>query len=195
VISARAKAEYFFKQGWDRDLLICSTGSFTKESPPLKALQSVILACRLSLQSAFARSTSVKCEVMMKRFVAVALFLFPGIAHAEYFDTGDDLLNLCTDKFPGHNFLCIGMPAAYFDMMLATGYRCASPGIDRERVRDVVLKYITDNPDKRNLPASELALTSLKTAFQCVGPAPAQTASPTPRPGKPKAPVSLTPNR
>jgi hypothetical protein len=42
-------------------------------------------------------------------------------------------------------------------MMLATGYRCASTGIDRERVRDVVLKYLSDNPEKKNLPASELA--------------------------------------
>jgi hypothetical protein len=36
-------------------------------------------------------------------------------------------------------------------------------------VRDVVL---SDNPGKRNLPASELAITSLKTAFQCIGPRP-----------------------
>jgi hypothetical protein len=135
---------------------------------------------------------------MMKRFVAAALFLFPGIAQAEYFDTGEDLLNLCTDKFPGHNYLCIGLPAAYFDMMLATGYRCATTGIDRERVRDAVLRYLSDNPGMRNLPASELALTSLKTAFQCAVPAPAQIASPTvstSRSGKPKGPVLLTPNR
>jgi hypothetical protein len=132
---------------------------------------------------------------MMKRFVAAALFLFPSIAQAGYFDTGDDLWNLCTDKFPGHNYLCIGLPAAYFDMMLATGYRCATVGVDREQVRDVVLKYLSDNPEKRNLPASELAITPLKAAFQCVGPAPAQITSPPPRPGKPKGPILLTPNR
>jgi hypothetical protein len=134
---------------------------------------------------------------MMKRFVAAALFLFPGIAHAEYFDTGDDLWNLCTDKFPGHNYLCIGLPAAYFDMMLATGYRCAAPGVAREQVRDAVLKYLSDNPEKRKLPAAELAITSLTTAFQCVAPAAAQIASPivsTPRSGKPKDPILLTPN-
>jgi Rap1a immunity proteins len=158
----------------------------------------VIVTCRLTSQSASARVTSVICEVMMKRFLAAALFLFPGIAQAEYFDTGDDLWNLCTDKFPGHNYLCIGLPAAYFDMLLATGYRCASTGIDRERVRDVVLKYLSDNPEKRNMPASELAITSLTTAFQCVRPAPAQTTSPTistPRSSKPKGPLLLNPNR
>jgi hypothetical protein len=135
---------------------------------------------------------------MMKRFVAAALFLFPGIAQAEYFDTGNDLWNLCTDNAPGHNYLCIGISTAYFDMMLATGYRCATPAVDRGQARDAVLKYLSDNPEKRNLPASELAITSLKTAFQCVGPAPAQTTSPTlstPRSGKPKGPVLLTPNR
>jgi hypothetical protein len=135
---------------------------------------------------------------MMKRLVAAVLLLFPSIAQAEYFDTGDDLWNLCTDKFPGHNYLCIGLPAAYFDMMLATGYRCGSTGIDRERVRDVVLKYLSDNPDKRNLPASELAFASLKTAFQCVAPAPAPVTTPTlstPRSGKSKGPILLTPNQ
>jgi hypothetical protein len=136
----------------------------------------------------------------MKRFVAAALFLLPGIAQAEYFETGEDLWNLCTDNFPGHNYLCIGLPAAYFDMMLATGYRCAAAGVDRERVRNVVVKYLSDNPEKRKQPASELAITSLKAAFQCVVPAPAPTASPTlpmPRSGKPKAksgPLLITPD-
>lgn len=134
----------------------------------------------------------------MKRFVAAALFLFPGIAQAEYFDTGADLWNICTDNAPGHNYLCIGMSTAYFDMMLAAGYRCATPVVDRGQVRDVVLKHLSDNPGMRNLPASELAFTSLKTALQCVAPAPAQIAGPakaTPRSGIPKGPILLTPNR
>jgi hypothetical protein len=137
---------------------------------------------------------------MMKRLVAAALLFFPDIAHAEYFDTGADLSNLCTDNASGHNYLCMGMSTAYFDMMRATGYRCAAPAADREKVRDVVLRYLTDNPDKRNQPASELAITSLKTAFQCVEPAPPQLTRPTittPKSGKPKGrngPILLTPN-
>jgi hypothetical protein len=135
---------------------------------------------------------------MMKRLVAAALLLFPSIAQAEYFDTGNDLWNLCTDNVPGHNYPCVGLLAAYFDMMRATGYQCAATGVDREHVRDAVLKYLTNNPEKRNLPASELAITSLKTAFQCVEPAPPQTARPTkstPRSDKPAAPVVLTPKQ
>jgi hypothetical protein len=120
---------------------------------------------------------------MMKRLVAAALLLSPSLAHAEYFETGNDLWTFCTDKFPGHDFLCLGMPAAYFDMMLATGYQCASTGLAREQVRDAVLKYL----------ASQLALTSLKTAFQCVEPAPIARSTATPRP-KPKGPVVLTPS-
>jgi Rap1a immunity proteins len=105
----------------------------------------------------------------MKRFVAAVLFLFPGIAQAEYFDTGNDLWNVCTDNAPGHNYLCIGMSAAYFDMMLATGYRCATPAADRGQARDAVLKYLADNPGMRNMPASELAITSLAAAFNASG--------------------------
>jgi hypothetical protein len=136
------------------------------------------------------------CEVVMKRFVVAVLLLFPGIARAEYFDTGNDLWNLCTDKFPGHNYLCIGLPTAYYDMMLATGYRCAATGVDREKVRDAVLKYLADNPEKRNLPASELAIAAFKAAFQCTEPAPAplgRSAASTGRSGKPKAPIQLNP--
>jgi hypothetical protein len=131
---------------------------------------------------------------MMKRLVAAALFLFPGIAQAEYFDTGNDLWNVCTDNVAGHNYLCIGMSTAYFDTMLATGYQCAVPAGDRGQVRDVVLKYLSDNPGMRNMPASELAVTSLTTAFQCVKPVAPQ---PTTSTGKPKAkggPILLTPN-
>jgi hypothetical protein len=137
---------------------------------------------------------------MMKRLLAAAFFLIPGIAQAEYFETGNDLAGLCTDNFPGHNYLCLGLPAAYFDMMQAMGYRCASTGVTREQVRDSVLRYLAENPDKRNQPASELALTSLKTAFQCVEPAPPVAATPVKsaaRSAKPKGkasePISLVP--
>jgi hypothetical protein len=68
-------------------------------------------------EPAFASLTGIKCEVMMKRLVIAALLLFPSIAHAEYFDTGNDLWGLCTDNVSGHNYLCIGMSTAYFDMM------------------------------------------------------------------------------
>jgi hypothetical protein len=137
------------------------------------------------------------CEVVMKRFVVAALLLFPGVVQAEYFDTGNDLWGLCIDKFPGHQFLCTGLPAAYLDMMIATGYRCESTGLDREQARDAVFIYLRDNPEKRNQPASELALTALKAAFKCVEPAPAPRARPaasTERSGKPKAPIQLNPN-
>jgi hypothetical protein len=133
---------------------------------------------------------------MMKRLLAAALLLFPDIAHAQYFETGNDFSGICTDKFPGHDYLCLGMSAAYFDMMLATGYQCAATGIAREQVRDTLLKYLSDNPDQRNQPASQLALTALKAAFQCVEPSPPPATRPTApkaQSGKAKGPVVLTP--
>jgi hypothetical protein len=133
----------------------------------------------------------------MKRFIAAVLLLFPGMVHAEFFDTGNDIWNVCTDNAPGHNYLCVGMSTAYFDMMLAAGYRCAATGVSREQVRDAVLKYLSDNPGMRTMPASGLAMASFKTAFQCVEPAPAPAARPAasgPRAAKPTGPVVLTPN-
>jgi hypothetical protein len=143
--------------------------------------------------------TKVKGEIMMKRLVAVALLLFPGIAQAQYFDTGEDLWGVCTDNAPGHNYLCVGMSTAYFDMMLAMGYRCAAPVIERAKVRDAVVRYLEVNTGMRSKPASELAMTSLASAFQCAVPAPAPTASAksTPRSAKPAAkggPIVITPD-
>jgi hypothetical protein len=133
---------------------------------------------------------------MMKRLITAALVLFAGVAHAEYFETGNDFSGICTDKFPGHDYLCLGMSAAYFDMMLATGYQSAATRVAREQVRDTLLKYLSDNPDQRNQPASQLALTALKAAFQCAAPAPASVTRPTASKapsGKAKGPVMLTP--
>jgi hypothetical protein len=130
---------------------------------------------------------------MMKRLIAAAFLVFPGIAQAAYFDTGNDLWNVCTDKAPGHDYLCIGMSTAYFDMMLAAGYQCAAPAADRGQVRDVILKYLSDNPAMRGTPASELAITSLTTAFQCAKPAPATSAASSGKPKAKGAPIVLTP--
>jgi Ssp1 endopeptidase immunity protein Rap1a len=122
------------------------------------------------------------------------LFVIPSIAQAEYFDTGSDLWNVFTDNASGHNYLCVGMSTAYFDMMLATGYRCAMPTVDRAQVRDAVLKYLSDNPGMRNMPASELAFTALTTAFQCVRPVAPQTTGSTGKPKVKGGPVLLYPN-
>jgi hypothetical protein len=135
---------------------------------------------------------------MVKYLLAATLSLLPSLARAE-FDTGNDVWNVCTDNAAGHTYLCVGMTTAYFDMMLATGYQCASPAADRVQVRDVVLKYLSDNPGIRDKPASQLAMTSLTTAFQCARPAPPQTStvqavgSGKPRP-KGAGPVVLTPS-
>jgi hypothetical protein len=134
----------------------------------------------------------------MKYLLVAAFFLLPGLARAE-FDTGNDVWSVCTDNAAGHNYLCVGMTTAYFDMMLASGYQCAAPAADRGQVRDVVLKYLSDNPAIRNRPASQLAMTSLTAAFQCARPTPVPAPTvPTARSGKPKSkgagPVVLTPN-
>jgi Ssp1 endopeptidase immunity protein Rap1a len=134
----------------------------------------------------------VKGEVMMKRLVAAALLVFPGIAQAQYFDTGDDLWSVCTDNAPGHNYLCVGMSTAYFDMMLAMGYRCAAPVVERAKVRDAVVRYLEVNTGLRSKPASELAMTSLTTAFQCAVPPPAPAVSA--KPAAKGAPIVITPD-
>ena len=133
----------------------------------------------------------------MKRLIAVALLLFAGIAEAQYFDTGEDLWGVCTDNAPGHNYLCTGMSTAYFDMMLAMGYRCAAPAVERIKVRDAVVRYLEVNAGLRSKPASELAMASLTSAFQCAVPAPLAPAKSTARSARPAAksgPTVITPD-
>jgi hypothetical protein len=138
-------------------------------------------------------------EAKLKYLVAALLFVFPSFVHAAYFDTGDDVWNLCTDNAPGHNYLCIGMSTAYFDMMLAAGYRCDATVHDRTQLRDTFLKYLSDHPGMRNMPASELAVSSWTAAFQCLRPAPPMAAIaslPSKRSSQPKVkggPIVLTP--
>ncbi len=129
----------------------------------------------------------------MRWLAVAALLVFPSLAQAKYFDTGGDLWNVCTDNAPGHDYLCLGMATAYFDMMVATGYQCVAQASERTQVRDVVIKYLADNPGMRTMPASELAITSFATAFLCTKPAPPPPPMASAKAKTKSAPVSLSP--
>jgi hypothetical protein len=49
------------------------------------------------------------------------------------------------------------MPQAY----------CAPQGVTVGQLRDAVIKYLMDHPERRHLPFARLALDALKASFPC----------------------------
>lgn len=53
------------------------------------------------------------------------------------------------------------------DAAFGLGYACYPAGIGRAEIREVVLKYLRDNPGRLGDPASLLVLNGLFEAFPC----------------------------
>jgi hypothetical protein len=54
-----------------------------------------------------------------------------------------------------------------YDMMSALGYKCRDKGVNRGQVRDVVLKYMRENPQDRHVPAVFLIAIAGETLLGC----------------------------
>lgn len=89
-----------------------------------------------------------------------------------YFDTGNKMLSECqnTDSFSVGD--CLGMIVGHYDMMMAEGYDCGLDTVKNKRqMRDVVVKYLVDNPAERHRPAAVLSFLAFVTSFGCKPPA------------------------
>jgi hypothetical protein len=101
--------------------------------------------------------------------IATAILLaVPAAGRATYFDSGNDYWARCSGK---ENIICQATAGAFLDMMNSLGYQCsAAKGIDRSQVKDVLLKFLADNPEERNYPAASLAGAAFIKAFGCTKP-------------------------
>lgn len=84
-----------------------------------------------------------------------------------YFDSGNSLQHVCSDKDRTTELVCTGVASAYFDMMVALGYSGCRDGATRKQLKDVLLKYINENPEKRDLPSSFLAIEAFSKGLGC----------------------------
>ena len=104
----------------------------------------------------------------------MAIFLFLVVltsASRAVFDDGNKLYSYCTS---GHDFdetACLMSAGAYYDMMIATGFRCGARGITRGQTKDVYVKYLRDHPADRHWSAAVLAILAFQEAFSCKIPA------------------------
>jgi len=108
--------------------------------------------------------------------MAVALFWSASV-FAEFpmgsFETGNDLFGVCSD---GREYLqgyCQAYVVGVADAMKANGYPIPSACIPKgehvksEQVRDVVVQYLTAQPEIRHQAAAGHALVALQAAFPC----------------------------
>jgi len=115
--------------------------------------------------------------------MAVALFWSASVFSQNIpmgrFESGNDLIGLCSDGRVAFESYCRGYAVGVADALMAVnamkanGYAiptaCIPSGehVKSEQVRDVVLQYLNAHPEKRHEPAAGHALMALQAAFPC----------------------------
>jgi Ssp1 endopeptidase immunity protein Rap1a len=104
------------------------------------------------------------------RFVVMfVVFGQPQLSLAAFID-GNELYNRCTQSDLGAAY-CIGFTTAISDALdgnTVNGYDACPPSTATGgQVRDIVLKYLRENPASRHESASSLAAHALHEAFPC----------------------------
>lgn len=90
-----------------------------------------------------------------------------------YFDTGNGLLAACQGITPFEVGQCIGTTTGHYDMMMSLGYNCGNEATkNKQQLRDVVVKYLKDNPAQRSDTAATLSFLAFFLAFDCKFPDP-----------------------
>lgn len=70
-----------------------------------------------------------------------------------------------TDRFVAVR--AVGYVDGIADAAVGLGYTCYPTGVARAEVREVVMKYLRDHPERLNDPAPLLVLNGLFEAFPC----------------------------
>jgi len=103
--------------------------------------------------------------------LAVVLSLCGAAAQAKARD-GNQLLQQCTATIGAHVNFCFGYIDAVFDLLLENnefdGFNaCISSELDDPQLRNIVVKFLKDNPDLRRLGAANLIARALAASFPC----------------------------
>jgi hypothetical protein len=108
---------------------------------------------------------------MMRAAAAGAMLMAAcGAAHAQRVSKvdGNRLLAMCTTKSAGE---CDAYLSGVSDTIEAEGRArapaCIPTAVTGNQMRDVVIKYIHDNPQSRELKAGLLTIKALSAAFPC----------------------------
>lgn len=111
----------------------------------------------------------------LKGAVAVAAALsvvaMAGETRAEYFETGNSLLEKCKSGMSGA-VNCLGYVTGIADAMAAgnsvnNATACFPKDVTPGKVQDLVIDYLEKNPDKRGYAAAGLVSAALHESFPC----------------------------
>lgn len=101
----------------------------------------------------------------------------PTTVLASGFKTGNDLLTECEAGEPPRSDslnwgICMGYVTGAADALgfwsaVGTGKSCIPQGSQAGQMRDIVIKYLRDNPARRHFDAQALVFGALKEAFGC----------------------------
>jgi hypothetical protein len=96
-------------------------------------------------------------------------------AHADVPDisTGNGLYYYCTQEGDAYRAACLAYIRGAYErdqidvwMKSPTAYTCdLPPGVTFQQMEDVVVKFLRDNPEKRNALSAGLLNTALQQAF------------------------------
>ena len=115
----------------------------------------------------------------MKTLMASLLLVLAGVRSGwagdtyESLESGNTLLAKCVGP-PELQLVCAGYTAAIYDMiaMLEAGgampkQHCFPTDVTRLQIRDVIVRYLQDHPEKRHTGAAGLARDALQEAWPC----------------------------
>lgn len=97
------------------------------------------------------------------------------LAASFHSETGNTLFSKCEGQDGVMRGACIGYIEGISDeiqVMQRVGYMkrvyCPTADVNAGQLRDIVVKFLRDNPATRNQPAADLATTALIEAFACM---------------------------
>lgn len=83
------------------------------------------------------------------------------------FDTGNELHGYCSSAKGEEMSFCLGLITGYYEGFTISFSCKATEKVTRGQLRDVVLKFLNDNPQDRHRPAAILAARAYLLAFSC----------------------------
>jgi len=124
-------------------------------------------------------STMLRHRHKMKKFMASILFVLGSIGTGMAGDTyqsaesGNTLLAKCVGP-PELQLVCAGYTTAIYDTInfleanhVMPKRHCFPSGVSRSQLRDVIVHYLQNHPEKRHAGAGALGIEALQEAWPC----------------------------
>lgn len=103
---------------------------------------------------------------MIQQLFIIALLLYSACVSAGFND-GNALFNACSNDGGYYKEgQCLGYVTGVFDSFEGV-YVCAPEHVTAGQAKDIVVKYLTEHPEKRHEPAAFLVGSALNDVFPC----------------------------